>query len=331
MTSIYFPPYSVFATVQNAQRAFTDLDPKDPNNKIDATTYGTNFGAEDILVQTVQKTNKKFAEIIASAGDEMHSNFPNMGMMCPIGIENHDKAQLTLQCPPDKPIRCSHATVVDPAAGTCAYHFDKNNNPQPFTGKESHFANFYNIINSNVKDNCDKVLDSECRSLVNSFANKNGYDFFAKENEFVRSQDASVYYEACKIGPSRFPDILFEYQSFLDSAAQLTPANYAQAQNCKQKTVTFEHPRTKKKYSIKGCYANEVWQPLWWHGEHDLQSTAARCQAILHPDFYNNVNEAYVSFNNYIDFLDLCGWIYESFKAPIPSETVYKKPFKRKL
>ena len=31
------------------------------------------------------------------------------GLMCPIGLENHPMAQLTMKCPASRPIRCSHA------------------------------------------------------------------------------------------------------------------------------------------------------------------------------------------------------------------------------
>ena len=161
---------------QNAQRTCADVNPKSLHNAEECTTYGYDQSTGN-SVQSPQPSQLHFTEKINSP-NSAEGNSANMGLMCPIGVQQHNFAQLTLKCPASKPIRCSHLSVIQPAGGTCAYSLDEaQQNGIRFTGQASTYADRY----EEIKFGDDPILDeycsfdnSTCKKAVTDYAVKNG-------------------------------------------------------------------------------------------------------------------------------------------------------------
>ena len=268
-------------TIQTAQRKFADLNPKDANNKADATTYGKK---DNKIFQTPLKTNLKFAELIATAPNLDHANTANFGLMCPIGIQEHNLAQLTMQCPASKPIRCSHATVVEPAGGTCAFSFNNNGKAKEFTGDSSQYAKWYQYslpITDVPARNCN-ADDTACNKLHATFANLNGFDL---NNNVI---DVDYYYTACNVGKYRFPDVFYKHPdiqlTFKNNVAHLTPNDYKTASETGNCFNNFNPSKD------KACY-DKYEEPITsWNNiglPNDRQKTQFMLSLFWDPKFHD--------------------------------------------
>ena len=212
--------------LSTAQTKFTNLNPKTLNNKELTATYLDAY--EDTTRNVIkppwrspmpheshyaEKINTaEFAEEEKEQYTQSYFNSAFFGLMCPIGLENHAMAQLTMKCPASRPIRCSHATIVNPAGGTCAISKDTGSPHDWYLNdvgskyadtsivvrtdyiEETCFEDNFGIT-AEMDENTARKKEKDCKDAWLAYRNANGV-----KHDNCEDRDESSYFFGSTLG-----------------------------------------------------------------------------------------------------------------------------------